>query len=457
MMVTLNTALSALMAHQAGVDTVSHNVANVSTPGYSRQRVTLHAVPGTYTPDGVPRPGMGVQVVSVDRVRDLFVDYQVRTQNHAAGKFSMQAQSLQQAEAVLAEPTDSGLRASLSAFFNSWRDLSNNPESAPARTAVIEAGSTFALTARRIDAGIGRLRDDANARVGGAIDEINGLASEVARLNDAIQKLSVGGQNPNDLRDQRDAALDRLSTLASIQYIERSDGMIDVAVGGHPLVTGQRSHALVGVPNAGNSNYLDVEFEDGQPLSVTGGEVAGLLHQRDTDLPQRLADLDTLVSSVMTEVNTTHAAGFGLDGVDGRAFFVGTGAADIEVDPAVVADPQLLAASASAAGVPGDGSNALAVTDLQYARLMAGGTAIFDDYYGNYVASLGVASREAQSRESTQTLVLQQLEQQRQSVSGVNLDEEIVSLTQYQRAYEAASHLVRKADEMLDTLINRTI
>jgi flagellar hook-associated protein 1 FlgK len=222
-------------------------------------------------------------------------------------------------------------------------------------------------------------------------------------------------------------------------------------------VTGQRAQALVGVPNAANSNYLDIEFQDGQPLNVTGGEVFGLVHQRDTDLPQRIADLDTLVGSVMTEVNAVHAAGFGLDGLDGRAFFAGTGAADITVDAAIAADPLLLAASATAAGVPGDGSNALAIGDLQYARLLAGGTATFDDYYGNYVASLGVASREAQARESTQTLVLQQLEQQRQSASGVNLDEEIVALTQYQRAYEAASHLVRVADEMLDTLINRTI
>ncbi|MEZ4502187.1 MAG: flagellar hook-associated protein FlgK [Dehalococcoidia bacterium] len=457
MSITLDTAMRALMAQQMGVDNVSHNVANASTVGYSRQRLTMHAIPGSFVGDGIPRPGMGVEVVNIDRVRDLFIDYQMRQQFQSAGRYDAQAESLQRLELVLSEPGDGGLRGSLDGFFNSWRDLANAPESPSARTAVVQSGQTFALAANRVYTSMNVLRREADSRLQGAVAEINDLTTEIASLNQQIGKMVATGTPSPDLSDRRDVAIDRLATMLNISYVQQSDGTIDIAVGGHSLVTGHIAQTLVGVPNAANSNYIDIQFQaDGLALNTSGGEVRGLIDQRDVDLPARIADLNSLVSAVLTDVNAAHNAGFGLDGVTGRDFFVGTDASDIAVDPLNIADINRVAASATAGGVPGDGSNASIISDLQYAQGLLGGTATYDDFYGNFVASVGVDSAEAQSRLQAQNLVVDQMKLVRDGTSGVNLDEEMVNLTRYQRAYEAASRLVRVADEMLDTLINRT-
>jgi flagellar hook-associated protein 1 FlgK len=417
----------------------------------------MHAIPGSFVGDGIPRPGMGVEVVNIDRVRDLFIDYQLRSQYQAAGRFDAQTESLQRLELVLSEPGAGGLRGTLDQFFNSWRDLANAPESPSARTAVVQSGQTFALSANRIYTSMNQLRREADSRLQGAVAEINDLSAEIASLNERIGNMVASGTPAPDLSDRRDVAIDRLATLANINYVQQSDGTIDIAVGGHSLVTGRIAQTVVGVPNAGNSNYIDIQFQaDGLAFNTSGGEVRGLLDQRDTDLPNRIAELNTLVSAVLTDVNTAHAAGFGLDGVTGRDFFIGTNAGDIAVDPLNIADINRVAASATAGGVPGDGSNASAISDLQYAQGLLGGTATYDDFYGNFVASVGVDSAQAQSRLNAQNLVVNQMTLVRDGTSGVNLDEEMVSLVRYQRAYEAASRLVRVADEMLDTLINRT-
>ena len=454
--ITLSTAVSALMAAQMGVDTASHNIANVATVGYTRQRASLAAIPAGVVGDGIPRPGMGVQILSVDRIRDLFIDFQYRTQSQASGRFLAQAESLRRAEMVLAEPGEAGLRAALSQYFNSWRDVSNMPESGPARIAVVQAGRTLALTARRIYDSFVSLRDEANARVVQDVGEINSLTTEIAELNRQILRYSQTGESLGDLRDRRDLAIDRLATLIDIHYLEVGNGSIDISIGGRSLVTADRAHAVYGDTDLA-FNYVTVKFvADDAVMAVNDGEVRGLLDQRDTDLPARINDLNALIGRIITDVNTAHAAGFGLDGVDGRNFFSGADASDIDVDAALLADPNIVAAAIAAAGVPGDAGNAAAISDLQYARVLSGATATYDQFYENFVSALGVATRDATARATSQDLVLAHLEQARQSTAGVNLDEEMVQLMQYQRAYEAAARLIRVADEMLDTLINRT-
>ncbi len=457
--VSLNTALSALLAQQAAVDTVSHNISNVATSGYSRQRVSMTAIPGSYSPGAPPVAGLGVEITDVRRVRDLFVDFQIRAGNHAAGRYAARAASLQLAEIALGEPGDSGLSAAMSHFWNSWRDLANAPDSAAARAAVVQTGETFAVTARRIYSSFVALRDDANARIKQDISEINALTKEIADLNQKIVSVAVSGNDAADLRDRRDLAVDRLSVLVDIRYQERDDGSLDISLDGRSLVRSVTSFAIYGDPDIANSNYVDLKFvADDSAVTVTDGELRGLLDQRDTDLPARIADLNALVAQIITDVNTAHAAGYGLDDVTGRNFFSGTDASDVAVDSVVLGDLNAVAAAMN--GPPaaaGDGSNASAISDLQYARNLLGATATYDSFYEGFVSSLGAATREAERLESVQTLVLGHLEQARLSVSGVSLDEEMVNLMRFQRAYEAAARIISVVDEMLDTLINRMI
>jgi flagellar hook-associated protein 1 FlgK len=454
----LDIAMRALMAQQAAVDTNSHNVANATTAGYSRQRVRMQAVPGvsTYSVGSPGGAGGGVEMLPVQRVRDIFIDSQMRSAMQDQGRFDARASSLQRVELALNEPGDNGLRATLDRFFNAWRDLANSPDSTAARTALVQAGNSVGVTANRLQTSLVQLRDEANTGIQQDITQINGLSKQVADLNEQIARLQVSNNEGSDLRDRRDTALDQLSKLADTQQFERADGRVDVSLGGHMLVSGGRTEDLTGVPNVLNNNYVDLQFaSDGAPATVNSGELRGLLDQRDGDLTARIADLNALVGGVITDVNTAHAAGFGLDGVNGRAFFSGTDASNIAVSAVVLADPNAVAASTTLAGIPGNGDNASVISDLQYARGLLGGTATYDEYWASFVAGVGSASAQQQMLQTSQNDIVQHIDQLRQGTSGVNLDEELVDLMGHQRAYQAAARLVTTLDSMLDTLINR--
>lgn len=453
---SLDSAMRALLAQQYAVDTTSHNIANATTPGYSRQRVKLAAVPGTSSPTSRSQPGGGVDFLGIERVRDTFVDFQIRGAMQSAGQSGARARSLQAAELTFQEPSDSGLHAVMDQFFNAWRDLATNPESSAARTNVVQTGQTFATTAQRLENGLQNLRTEADQRIQQNVNDINSLATRIATLNGQIQMLRATGDSAADLTDQRDQALDSLSKIVDINYREQASGSVDVQLGGHSLVAAGQSFSIYATPVVANNNYVEIRYTDGNALVPVGnGELKGLLDQRDVDLTKRIADVNTLVGQVIANVNTAHTAGYGLDGVTGRAFFTGTDASDIGIDPTIAANGNTVAASATAGGIPGDGSNASAVSDLQYQRLMNGGTATFDEYYAGLVADVGAASRDAASLDQARQQVQTGMTNLRDSAAGVNMDEELIQLTAHQRAYQAAARVITVSNEMLDTLINR--
>lgn len=459
--VSLDIAMRALLAQQAAVDAVAHNISNVATPGYTRQRVNMQALRGVGSPS-LPSAGGGVSVVSVDRVRDLFVDFQIRAANHSAGRHEARTASLRQVEIALAEPSDSGLRAAMSRFWNAWRDLSNSPDLTATRAVLVETSKDLGSTAQTIRGSFVRLRAEADARIVSGANEINALATEIGSLNQQIAELVGIGNRAPDLSDQRDLAMDRLSVLVDVRYRERDDGRIDVTIGGRSIVRGTQAFAIYGDPNVGNSNYVDLKFvADDADVTITSGQLGGLLEQRDTYLTARIGDLDALIGEMITDVNVVHAAGRGLDGTTGTAFFSGTDASDIAVNTVVSGDLNKLAAatnwSAEDGTPPGDGTNAAAISDLQYASQAALNNDTYDEFYESVVSSIGAAVRGAQRLAQGQNLLVTQLEQVRQSTSGVNLDEELVQLNRYQRAYQAAARLISVIDDMLDQLINRTI
>jgi len=450
----LNTAMRALLTQQAAMDVTSHNVANLNTIGYTRQRAHLEAV----APVGMPPVGGGVNMQSVERVRDLFMDLQLRMESSAEGSFRVQADSLALAELTLGEPGEGGIRKLMSSFFNAWRDLANAPEESAARQAVIQTGGSFALAAKRVDRTFGALRDDANDRIALLVAETNTLGRQVAKLNEQIMTLRTSGDAASDLTDRRDLALDRLAQISNIHYVERANGQTDIYIAGRSLVSGNTSNELYVDPDIGNNNYFDVRWRTDNSLAqFSSGEIQGLLIQRDTDLPGRMSDFNTFVGQLIADVNAVHAAGYAADGVTtGTLFFSGVDATNIAVDAAVLGSPSMVAA-ATLAAAPGDASNAHAMANLQFAQNLAGGTQSYSAFYGGLVTTLGTDARDTRSVADSQQLLLSQIEGFRQSVSGVNLDEEMVSMVQYQRAYEAAAQIIRKIDEMLDQLINRTI
>ncbi len=458
-------ARRALQASQYAMDVTAHNIANANTDGYTRQRAIL----GTTEPFPSPewnRPllqgqlGTGVEVKSIDRVREGYFDDQIRKENQSLGEWNIKDNALKQLETIINEPSDSGLSSIMGGFWNSWQELSTNPESLTLRSAVVQNGSMLATQFNQLDQKLSRLQDSLNDQVAVDVSNINDITQQIAEINQEVARVKAYGANPNDQLDQRDQLLDQLSKLANVQISELNSGVTEVYLNGTQLVSQYGANQLQVVSNASNNGYYDVTWaSDGTKATINGGELKGLIDTRDNIIPNKYrADLNTLANTIVTQVNQLHKAGYGLDGNTGYNFFdpTKTTAATIALS-SDVSDPNHVAAASSwpAGGAPGDNTNALAIGQLKDALLMSGNTITMDDYYRSTVTNLGIDSQESSKMVANAQSYYNLIENHRQSVSGVSLDEEATNMIKYQKAYEAAAKLVTVFDSMLDTLINK--
>ncbi len=377
----LDTAVKALRAHQLAVDVASHNIANAQTPGFSRQRVLLRPIgldgSDHFSRDNLlGRPGFGVDARDVNRIRDIFMDFQARQALSSQGQYSAFARPLRNAEVVFNDPSDDGISALLGKFWAAWHDLTNDPESSAARTALVHATTTFTMRLQAAHSQLTQQRTDLNQEVAGIGNEINAYAGEIATLNLQIKQVELNGDMANDLRDRRDLLLDQLSKLADIHYSEADTGEVTVYLGTHELVFGTSARTVQAVDDPGNAGMLKLVFAmDNDTVQVSSGELRGVLDARDKAFPDLIAKLNTLASGLINGVNSLHRRGYGLDGVTtGLDFFTGTDASNIQLNPALATSPSTIAA-ATAPGAPGDPSNALAIANLQLAANMIAGSA----------------------------------------------------------------------------------
>lgn len=376
----LDTAVSALRAHQLAVDVASHNIANAQTDGFSRQRVQLRPIDGAavdrFSGSSVlGSPGHGVDASSVNRMRDVFLDYQVRQTLSTKGQYSSYSDPLAQAQIVFNDPSDSGMSSLLSKFWSSWQDVVNNPESSPARAALVNATTTLTSRLNGAYQELTTQRANLNVRVSSIADDINGASTEIASLNSQIQQAELTGQAANDLRDRRDVLLDKLSSLGQMTYTELPDRTVSVYFGDHELVSGTSARTIAAVQDTANPGMNKLVFtSDGADVHSTTGELRGVLDARDVAFPGLITKLNTLASSLIGAVNGIHRTGYGLDQLTGQDFFTGTDARNIALNATLAASPQSIAA-ASNPNSTGDGSSALAIANLQLASVLPGGLA----------------------------------------------------------------------------------
>ncbi len=377
----LDTAVKALRAHQLAVDVASHNIANAQTPGFSRQRVLLRPIgldgSDHFSRDNLlGRPGFGVDARDVNRIRDVFMDFQARQAFSSQGQYGAFARPLRNAEVVFNDPSDDGISSLLSKFWAAWHDLTNDPESSAARTALVHATTTFTMRLQAAHSQLNQQRTDLNQEVAGIGNEINAFAGEIATLNLQIKQVELNGDMANDLRDRRDLLLDKLSKLADIHYSEADTGEVTVYLGTHELVFGTSARTVQAVDDPANAGMLKLVYTmDNDTVQVSSGRLRGVLDARDKAFPDLIAKLNTLASGLINGVNSLHRQGYALDGVTtGLDFFSGTDASNIQLKTALSASPSSIAA-ARAPGAPGDPSNALAIANLQLAANMIAGSA----------------------------------------------------------------------------------
>ncbi|MDH4156014.1 MAG: flagellar hook-associated protein FlgK [candidate division Zixibacteria bacterium] len=445
----------ALLSHQFGLQTIGHNIANVNTPGFSRQRVQITSTYPETTTLGIV--GTGVQVYDIQRIQDLFLGQQFREDNKLLGQWRYKEKVMDQVESLVSEPNDNTLSDLLNKFWDSWADLSTNPNSVSSRVAILEQANlvvnSFHQTAKQLDA----LRDSVDRDLVNVTEEINRLSKEIGNLNEQIKSMELGGVKANDLRDARDLLLDQLSEYIDVNTIEQKNGGMTVFIGAMALVDGP-DHLEIASKVLNRDGRLEHELVwKGTDVKISNlnGQLKGLIDSRDRVIPSYMEELDVLARTIIEEVNALHRSGYGLNGTTGVNFFETSllTAAGIRINPDLASDPARIAASLS--GEVGDNRIALAINDLRNRAVMVNGSTTINDYYNGFVGQLGMEAREARSFTKNYELLLNQTENARQAVQGVSLDEEMANMVRSQHAYDAAARVITTIDQALDTVISK--
>lgn len=589
---------SGLFAQQTALQVTGHNVANANTPGYSRQVGAMVTNRPWYSPNltgstQVGQMGTGAKIESINRIRDQFVDDQIRQENCTGGYWEGMQTGLSKIEVILNEPSNDGLRSVMDQFWESWQDLSANPESEAVRSVVAQRGMAVADTFNHMYRQMKELREDVNDNIRIDVEQINSMALQIRDLNQQILAINVAGQEPNDLLDKRDMLLDDLSKIADVNMQYDKNDMVAIQIGGRTLVQGVEMTKLSTKTDT-DGMHMVIWEDTGVKAQIKGGELRGYLDLRGKtqyegspskyreNIPNIINDLNALAKTIVERCNEIHQQGYSLNNKssqpDGINFFqmpikpydkFENWAEFIEVEDFIINDPKNITAASNptwdAEGHKvnfGDGGNALEIAELKHNRnsgdarveteaieikanheisfsivysgkyynisykvqaadalkdiqdnintniqsselkdklslsitedssgneklafssndnkftgidnlTVKDGTNSID--YGNYqvlkikdvttddfwrstAADLGVDSQEATRMVNNQDALLNQLENKRQSLSGVSLDEEMSNIIKFQHAYNAASRFITTIDEQLDVIVNR--
>jgi len=618
-----------LMSHQQALHVTGHNISNAENKEYSRQRVVITATDPLYIPslNRATTPGnigQGSMIQTVERVRDSFVDDRIVTEKNAMGYWESKDAFIKQIEHVYNEPSDQSIRSRLDKLWQAWEELSKHPEERSAREVVKQRAVSLSSEVNVVYRQLYDLRQDANRQIKQRVAEINMYAKDVRDLNERILKAEAVGDNPNDLKDRRDALIEKMSEIVNISVGRSDKDEIIVYIDGENLVQGEVFHPLEARMDPKNSGFFKVVWKDtGRDVQVKGGHLAGLVEVRDKILRENINDINAFAVNLADMTNEVHRDGFsrngetnidffrhltisdndegnhdinndGVDDVtaifkvagnnkvdasaaigisgtitfvtnderdataqidynkkdtvnsvikkindaklgvvaylnhngqlamkatlakdndaknfmirhmeDSGQFLVGFSgilkqsgaqgafdyrrvnditkflpnrehitiapkhnpAAHMQVSEAVQLDVDKVSAArgkdiggtgdVNKSNGIGDGSNALRMASLRHKQAMVDNNTTFNDYYVALISRIGTQGEEAKDRIRNQETLLKNLTNLRESVSGINLDEEMASMVAYQHGYNAAARVISTMDRMLDTIINR--
>jgi flagellar hook-associated protein 1 len=447
----------ALRASQLGLAIAGQNIANVNTPGYTRQSVLLSAS----APSGVGKSGLigsGVTIDGVRQFRDRFVQSRLQTETAIAGRFTAQRDALAPVDAVFTESEGAGISAAMQGFFGSFTALEADPTSSALRNDVVGKAGGFVSTLAATRSRLTGIRGDTDGELRDSVSQVNNLTAQVADLNVHIATAEHSGATASELRDQRDSLVQRVAELSGARAIEDQDGMVTLTLSdGQALVAGDRATDLQ-VQDTPPNGLATVTL-NGQPAAIGDGGIRGL-QDAIGGIGDRITSLDDLAASIATRVNALHTSGTDSNGNAGVNFFEipASGpitAANLSIAAAIKTDSRLIVASAlvppATFGTVAGAIGGLLTDPSSVAGTMTGS---FSSIYGSIVSAAGRGVRTAEDALATQQVILAQANAQRDSVSGVSLDEEAINLLQYQKAYEAAARFLKIADDLTQTILS---
>ena len=445
-----NIAESALMAQEAAMQVTGQNIANAQTPGYSRQSLLLNASTPQNTPFG--SFGTGVTMASVTRNRDTLLDQQYRNQSAPSAAYQERSSLLGQIQDVYGEPSTTGLANTIDNFFNSWSELASNPDDSSAKAVVQQAGAQLASTFNNYATQLSNIAASNTTGITNTVSQVNSLVSQIAAMNQQIVAAKTATSSPNDLMDQRDQLLDQLSQTVAITVSTNANGSDQVNIGGIEIVNGTATKSL----SIGTGIPYTLTTSTGDTLQSPGGQLGAMLTVANNDLPAAQNGLNALASSIITDVNNMHATGWSPPAGTGVDFFdsnpANANAQNMQLSATVAADPSTIA-TGTTPNATGDNSVALAIAGLQNFSPSAAGNS-FSGAYSTLVTTVANSKNAADSSSTVYQTLQQQADTQRQSVSGVNTDEELTQMISQQQAYVAAAKLMETIQAMSTALLS---
>lgn len=452
----------AMQNSQTALQTVSHNIANKNTEGFSRQRVEV--VTTTPSREGGITIGTGSRTKAVTRTMDPWLEKQLQREGGNTSFMEAKSGALGRLEQVFNEQQNKGVNHSMSEFFNSFRELANNPESLAARTLVKESAEMMSKDFQRVNTQLNDIATDLDKQIEVSVGEVNQIAKEIANLNEKIQGREISGDFANDERDRRDLLLRKMAEKINISWAEGKTGMVNITAGNTAIiVSGGQQSDLTTMRNIDgklqvyyslNSNDTKTDLTQ----QFTAGAIGSALQVRDDTVERMKTAINELAYTIASEVNKAHSEGFDRYSQQGVSFFdlpneLSMAAQNMGVNKAILADVGKIAAAAQM-NAPADNTVANVIHSIQYQKNMNNGTASMDDFYNSQVGELGILAQRSKETFETQKNILDQLNNIRESISGVSLDEEATKMIEYQKAYEASARVIKMADEMFDTVLN---
>lgn len=472
----LSIGISGLYANKRSLDTISHNIANADNPLYVRQQA-IHA-DSRYTRISLKDyTGTGVDVQQIRQIRDGFLDTKIRTETAEFGFWLSKSNVFDQIEGIARELSEDALQGVMDKFWNSWEEVSKNPDSLTARGLLRERAIEFVGSVNHMYTQLESLQFNLDKNIKNMVDEVNQLTKGIAELNTKIMSAEAMGVKANDYRDTRNGYLDRLSQIIKIDYYTSNNGAVNIALGGTHLVSDGDFRELE-AKNNGNP-FVDIHWRDsGERLleerDIRNGELLGLLYARgsygqETEIsdvteykyviPTMKKQLNEYVKGIADAINVLHRTGTTLTGNTGIDFFVqqDTGkpsswAGNIKINEVL---DSLSEIAASKSGDIGDGKVAEDIAKIRHIGIFNAGKTTPDNFYRDIITDLGIAANEAITMRDAHEMVINQIDDRRKSLSGVSLDEEMTEMIKFQHAYNANARLINAIDEMIEQIVNR--
>lgn len=471
----LEMAKQALSSQQSALNTTNNNISNAETDGYSRQRVNFKAMPG-YPAAARNRPetsgqiGTGVDSGNVERIRNGYLDDQYRSENSNTGYWETRADAMSQMEDLMNEPSDNGLAKTLDQLRDSLQDLASNPDDSGARSVVAERGLSVTDTFNFLSESLHSIRSNGQDEIEKKEDKVNDIIYDVAGINEQIKNMESHGDLANDLYDKRDQLIDELSGYIDVEvsYEKSSDSSPKIADGLAEIkVVDEDENSLELLDKDGVTNEFDVSELNGKEegreadpnISKMTGSLPGFIKMfghddvdEDSEYGKNMEKLNDMAKDFAKDFNNNHKDGYDLNRDKGEDFFTGSDpitAESIEVNKDILEDPDLIAASNSK-----DSNNGNNASELTGILDEGGNEKNIKSEYQSLISDIGVEAEKANKMQENSDTLRSQVENQRQSVSDVSLDEEMSNMIKYQHAYNAAARSMTTMDEMLDQVIN---